>query len=99
MRIKDSPDALFHYYILDGARRKREFKYMLGTIVSLIVLFIWAYNVHEQPPTDKIGQIPSIVFTFIISQLAYYLIYTCYIGSKVLDVQQDIKEDLMSKNI
>ena len=99
MKIKDSPEALFHHYILDGARRRREFKYMLGTILALVVLFVWADNVHQHPPVDKLGQIPSIVFVFIISQAAYYLIYTCYIGSKVLDVQQDIQEDLMEKNI
>ena len=99
MKIKDSPEALFHHYILDGARKKREFRYMLGTLFSLLVLFIWAYNVHQHPSTDKIGQIPSIVFTFIISQVAYYFIYTCYVGSKVLDVEQDIKEGLMDKNI
>ena len=99
MKIKDSPDALFHHYILDGTRRAREFKYMVGTIFSLVVLFVWAYNVHEYPPTYELGQIPSIVFTFIVSQLAYYLIYTCYIGSKVVDVAKDIQEDLMNKNI
>ena len=99
MKIKDSPEALFHHYILDGARRRREFKYMLGTILALAILFIWADNVHQHPPVDKLGQIQSIVFVFIISQAAYYLIYTCYIGSKVLDVQQDKQEDLMEKNI
>lgn len=98
MKLKDSPDALFHHYILDNARRRREFKYVIGTLISLLILFIWAYYVHANPPVQNVGM-PDIVFTFIISQTAYYFIYTWYIGAKVLDVQKDVREELMQKNI
>ena len=95
MGLKDNYDAMFHHYILDGARRSRELKYALGMAVITLIFFYWVWTVYQDPPMDLIGSIPAIVFKIIISQAAFYFIYTCYIGSKVVDIETDRKEDLL----
>ncbi len=95
MRIKDNNDAIFHHYILDYGRRQRELKYTIGMIILTAAFFFWVQCVYQNPPLEAFGSVPTIVFTIIISQAAYYFLYTCYIGSKVLDVECDRKEGLL----
>lgn len=95
MGLKDNYDAMFHHYILDAARRSREWKYCLGMIALTALFFAWVWMVYQNPPLDTIGSIPTIVFTIIISQAAYYFIYTCFIGHKIVDVDTDKKEGLL----
>jgi amino acid transporter len=94
MQLKDNQEALFHHYILDPERYRREMKYLIGTIVALAVFVAWVLFVYADPPRGMTGSIPTICYFIIITQAIYYFVYTCYIGRKVLDVDKDMEEGL-----
>ncbi len=94
MKLKDSQEALFHHYILDADRYKREIKYCIGMIAALAVFVAWVMAVYADPPRGMTGAIPTICYVIIIAQAIYYFAYTCYIGRKVVDVDKDLAEGL-----
>jgi hypothetical protein len=94
MQLKESQEALFHHYILDPERRRREIKYLIGMIVVLAVFVALVACVYADPPRGMTGPIPTIIYVIIISQAIYYFAYTCYVGRKVLDMDKDLAEGL-----
>jgi hypothetical protein len=94
MQLKENQEALFHHYILDQDRCRREMKYAIGTVAALVVFVAWVLSVYADPPRGLTGSIPSILYVIIITQAVYYFVYTCYVGRKVLNVDKDLAEGL-----